>query len=291
MVMNSEGDVRAHDPLRTDSDTSPSGTPEIQLNLLLEGLIEISAIVDQSLDRLQTHKRMRFLVYEAQLALTDCSSEIDRFQNFIRYFFEEKAFRFIDPQIITQFTMRSYHIHHLLVKKWAAHQITKALFCGLAQQLGLNVQMIKTSERLYAKWFSSGDKVIIDLFRNGVELSSDEIVELVKFNEVGEIDVWKDLKNEDLLFEVVEHMKQQLQQYPAAGLLKRFQQMQIVLRPQNVELLAERAIISYRLGDETGALRDLKKYFAQQSKDRGSKEVVDLYNELSQKHPQVSLFD
>lgn len=290
MAVDFEGEVQAA-ASSSQGDSESGHRVEIELNLLLQGLIELSAIMDQSLDRLQTQKRILFLIYEAQLALQNISIESLRLKAFAHYFFQTKSFRFIDPTLVSQFSMRAFQIHHLLAKKWASPLITRAFFVGLGQQLGLKLSALQNKDHELCKWYANGEKLILDLRRQGECLDADQIVELTSENQTREGTPWDSVAEDELLFEIVSAVKLQLQQYPAQGLLKKLQQMQIVLRPHSMDLLAERALISLKLGDEISALRDLKKFFSHHRKSESSASLLDIYNDLSKKHPQVTIFD
>lgn len=290
MALDFEGEVQAA-VSSSQKDNESGHKVELELNLLLQGLIELSAIMDQSLDRLQTQKRILFLIYEAQLALKDIHSESQRLRAFAHYFFQTKSFRLIDPTLVSQFSMRAFQVHHLLAKKWASPLITRSFFIGLGQQLGLNLSALRIKDQELCKWYASGEKMIIDLRRQGECLDADQIVELTSENRNADGAPWDSVTDEELIFELISAVKTQLQQYPAQGLLKKLQQMQIVLRPQSIELLAERALISLKLGDEVGALRDLKKFFSHHHKSQTSESLLEIYNDLNKKHPQVTIFE
>lgn len=131
---------------------------------------------------------------------------------------------------------------------------------------------------------SFGVARFIDLSRGGKVLGSHELIEIVQ-SKFAANDARHDLLGshsfESFVVQYLEQAKSQLCFHHEAEKLLFLQNNLIAYQPSAIQLLAERALISRRLGLRREALRDLKRYFTFFDKASAPSELVTLFDELN----------
>lgn len=284
MTFEIEGDARIEESSKT---VGEKPYLDDSIGFLNETLCEITSVLDPQSDKKQMQRRLLFLTYEAREHLRTIAdrNSLELLTAFCNFFFSFKGFRFVDPKAVSQFSIRTHLLSHLFAKKWAAPQITLGVFQGIGHLLGLDFEIIESSAMCHIKWLNNGKAHYLNLYEAGRLLSDEELVSFVTQNTTSKRSDSPTFDHKEFLCHYIEHLRLQLKPLNAKEAEIQLLSLLIQFQPENISLIAQRALIYYGLSDYKNALKDLKRYFSFQNFETSGDYLKNIFEILNTSNP------
>lgn len=284
------------DRLHADANRAVGGA----FNLLRE-VCRIGSLIDDSMAVDAIIRRAQFLAYELQTELhhLGATTETDpavslldergRLQLLNRFLFTEKKFRCLGTvppfSNLGNDSPESLRMNRVLIDRTGAPIMIELLYAFLAERLGVNLEFADLKPTCFLKWRNGQQSHYIDVTREGAILTSDELIEtlhtrfhLTNLCSASALEVQPfESFIADYIFEIKSCMDEDLD----TEALLRLQEALIAYMPSNLKLIAERAVLHSRVGNFKNALLDLKRYFSFHDRSRAPQELVDLFDDLT----------
>lgn len=259
--------------INEDLKSSPLPAPITILRDQTQLVLEICHFTQELNPLWQTRALMEHLQQISHAALLNAKeapTQEKAFAYLIDFFFEELSF-----QIRTQNqTLQSCFLPQVLLSREGPASLAMLLFCSLAEEAGLRVQVSSCRLKFLLKIQLDGKSHIVDFQQKCRPLKPYEIVDLINRG----FDFSNGCLTDDCL--VVEYLndlkelarKEDRSQIQALihGYLMRYQ-------PFNLKHLSERAVLAYETGDYLTAIEDIRSYFQYKQEERNNINLKRIY--------------
>ncbi|MCB0356657.1 MAG: hypothetical protein KDD40_06600 [Bdellovibrionales bacterium] len=238
-------------------------------------LIKLDAHLNLLENEEHLKKKLNFLVYELQALCEDLKDE-DKIHVLNEYFFAKKGF-FSLTQKSPKFG--DLCLHQLLINKSANSLILVILYQYLANQINLPIYAIGLLPLHIVKWYHNDNSTYIDVHRQGKKFEHSEILQILNCN-TSEQDCFEALNIKQIFTLYLNALIDSLKSEELYSKLIVCLDLAMSMDENNLNILQQRAILHYKLGDFEQAWSDFKRYFAFSELDCASEEVKLIYQKL-----------
>lgn len=225
-------------------------------------------------------KRVQFFAYELQTFIGDRDlTPAEKLSKLNLFFFEEKKFR-----CAMEKSVDALRLNRVLTSRIGMPLVLELLYAYLAEGIGLSVEFFDLKPICFLKWRHDGQAHYIDISRNGVALSNEELIETLhsrfRMTSIPHDCVLEECTVEAFASDYVKSLKEGFDVAIEGETVLYLQNLLIAYQPNNMQLIGERALLFRRLGHFKSALADLKRYFAFHDRARAHEDLVKLHDEL-----------
>ena len=227
----------------------------------------------------QCLRNINFMSYELMARCQD-KNEDERVDELINYFFNEKGFS------LSSIPALGWSDEDLLIKpalqnKCGAPLPTCLVFLHLANQLDLPIHLIHLKRHGVLKWVRGGRSCFLDLANGGCELSPEQVLNMLN-QAKGKLkeEALEILPGKKVFLRYVEDLSLLFKKNKDLTRLMITLNTRLVIEPNNLELIAERALLRQRMGFVKEALQDLKRYFSFVDKEHAPLEIQMAFNQM-----------
>lgn len=229
-------------------------------------------------------KRIQFYSYELQSRLQSNQTERDRLALLNHFFFEEKKFICSPKGRHSDNPQSLLSLAKVFNKRTGSPSILALLYSYLAERVDVPLSLVNLKPTCLLKWNDGGRSRFIDMNRNGVTISSDELIELLhsrfQMTSVVSTSLLEDITFDTFITDYLVSLRATFDPALDLNQILFLQDTLIEYLPSQIQLLAERAQMHQSLGNTKLALNDLKRFFSFCEKDKAPQEIVALYEEL-----------
>ena len=230
----------------------------------------------------QLLRELNFMVFEVQHR-TASLAESDKIKELNRYFFCEKGFAIANAE--DQLKDPAWQLIQVLSKKEGSGLMVGLIYLHLANQLDLPLFMVFSPQFNLVKWVNPKKNYFLDLSRKGLPLDEESVV--AQISNAQSIPCPDDQKR---LFEILPNRLAFIEYAEAlsrifnrqADLHKQHTTInaQLLIEDDNLDLIAQRALLRKRLGFIKEALSDLRRYFSFIEKNQAPIELQKAFRDL-----------
>ena len=258
---------------------------------LVRELTRISQELDPRVSADWTLRRLMFFAYELQTRVAPDASEKEKLAILNDFFFIEKKFKRIPELNDLGDPSDAYRIGSVLATRRGSATVLAVVYAFLAERVGISLGFVDLKPASFLKWnkLSHGKEKIracyIDITRFGAILSDEELIETLhtrfQIHSVCHASVLEAYIFETYICDYLRDLKRSLAASHCDPEQLLFVHSALIsYQPNNLQLLAERALLHRRIGNFKSALADLKRFFAFHERDQAPAEFVSLYEEL-----------
>lgn len=227
----------------------------------------------------QSLRTINFMCYEL-MARCQEKDEEGRLLELLNYFFKEKGFQITPPSTEGWLEDDLLIKTSLQNKKGAPLPIT-LIFLHLASQLDLPIYLVHLKRHCIVKWVRGGKSNFLDLSAEGLVLTQEQLLEMMNSSRGTSAETCLEILPSKKVF--LRYSEELSKLYTQANDLVRLlttYNTRLVIEPNNLELLAARALLRQKMGFIKEGLQDLKRYFSFVEKDHSPLELQQAFLQM-----------
>jgi len=246
-------------------------------------LMQIDELLSDQIDSSNLIRKINFSCYDLMSQCEDLL-EMDRILILNEFFFSEKNYQ-LNPDKSKNAPLIS---NTFLNRKGDSFNLALS-YLHMASHLDLPIYLIQLPNSRLIKWVRSGKNNYIDLHRGGKIISEDDVIEILHDNfphaELSSNTLHSDLFDIKPAQKVLDQYLNSLiyfyKKHSRTHSHKILLDIQIKIKPDNIKLLSQRALIHKNWGYKKEALKDFKKILSFVNIDDLSPELRIAYYEVN----------
>jgi regulator of sirC expression with transglutaminase-like and TPR domain len=246
-----------------------------QTDFVMTELSRIAHDINSAWTPDQTFKKYRALQDQLRSQAPTVLSPAERFEALKVFFFGKKNF----DVLVSKPSLEKYLLPYTLLSRSGSSEMLILIFLSLAKSLDLSVTVIENRHKTILKFIDQGKSRLFVFEKKCIELSRQEIVDLV--NEGS--DCTKAVSAEELLTRYLVLLKTQCLRERSLIHFYKMQTYLVHYQPFALNHLIDRARAAYAIGDLVRAAEDLGQYVVFQSEKVTNNRYLQLLRRLKDK--------
>jgi regulator of sirC expression with transglutaminase-like and TPR domain len=224
----------------------------------------------------QVLKGVHFLGHDFTAKGLKVSDPIEQVKNLNSFFFEDCGFQACDHMV-----PEGVLLDQVIAKKKGVVISLGLIYQFLALRVNLKLKAVFFPDFRLFKFSTSEQSFYIDLKNRGSLLSQDQLLELI--NEVSDVEFktkcFESLTDEEHYLNYLFSIELALGKNQKEKLKAVYDQI-LNLKPNLLNYLNRRAVITFELGHQKETLRDIKRYFSFAKPGHRPKHLEDIFNQI-----------
>ncbi len=210
---------------------------------------------------------VNFMYYELA-SLTSGLPDDELFASLNHYLFDTKKFQIAAVPVL---------LDEILADRRGCYSAIALLYMHLGCRLGLKIDFLRWPNRAILKWECQGRSRYVNLEECGRFLTEDELLNILNNERKDSI---ASLSLQESVVQYLTYLSFYYRQYADTDRLHKTFGMILSFEPDNMRILAERALLRRDLGLLKDALQDMKRYFSFNEKVNSNSDLALVYEEL-----------
>ncbi len=232
-------------------------------------------------------RNINFMSFELN---ANCSElpEVERVQALNKFFFEDKDYSIRETKR-PQLTDRDLFVRDVLSERNGGSLPISLIYTHLAFDLNLPMMLVNINSLCLVRWLRADSCSYLDLSRGGEILSEQQLLNFLNTESSvksleGQTEKLEVLNFKQVMRVYLEDLAASLARSNEPDLVHAVLSMLLVLQPNNLKYLSDRALLRKSLGFQKEALSDIKRYFSFCDMENAPSDIQAAFKEITAFH-------